>query len=182
MGRWLVNGLVLAALGAVIALGWSRREATAPVVQGSVVPAYAAPALDGETVSLESLRGRVVLFNVWATWCPPCRWEMPAMERLHQALHAEGLEVVAVSVDALPGEVDHAGRPGGNVAAMVDELGLSFTILLDPRGEVMRRFGVQGLPTTYVIDREGKVVRRVLGPVHWDAPPHLDLIRELLEE
>lgn len=181
MRSWLINGATIVALGAVIAIGWAKRKETAPVGQGSIVPEYTALALDGDSVSLDELRGRVVLLNVWATWCPPCRWEMPAMQRLHQSLHAEGLEVVAVSVDARPGEVDHYGRPGGDVAKMVDELGLDFRVLLDPRGTVQRRFGVQGLPTTFVIDREGRVARKVMGPVHWDASPYLDLIRELLE-
>ena len=103
------------------------------------------------------------------------------MERLHRMHADDGLEIVAVSVDAALGEVDRAGRPGGDIAAMVEELEIGFTVLHDPRGEVMRIFGAQGLPTTLVIDREGRIVRRVMGPVHWDAPPYLDLIRELLE-
>lgn len=178
---WLVHGLTVAALGAVIIAGWTRRKADAPVVQGSIVPEYEAPALGGGTVSLNELRGRVVLLNVWATWCAPCRWEMPAMQRLHEALHADGLEVVAVSVDAPSGEADHAGRPGGDVQAMVDDLDLEFTILLDPEGEVQRQFGVHGLPTTFLIDRGGRVARKVMGAAHWDASPYVDQIRELLE-
>lgn len=178
---WLIRGVVTVALGIMVALGWTERERFTPVEARRRAPAYAAPSLTGDTVSLEALRGRVVLLNIWATWCPPCRWEMPALERLHRELHDEGLEVVAVSVDAAPGELDFVGKPGGDVRALVRDLGLTFTILLDPQGEVQRRYGVVGLPTTFLVGRDGRVVERVLGPARWDEPPHADRIRELLE-
>lgn len=171
---WLVRILIVAGLGVVVALGWIERDRFTPLEPGRGVPAYAAPTLAGDTLDLADLRGRVVLLNVWATWCEPCRWEMPALERVHRRLRERGLEVVAVSVDALPGAAD------GPVRAMIDELGLSFTVLLDPAGEVQRRFGVAGLPTTFLIDREGRLIDRVLGPVHWDEPPHVDAIDRAL--
>ncbi len=178
---WLLRALAFAALAAVIALGWARRDRFAPVGVGDRARAYAAPSLAGDSVSLASLRGRVVLLNVWATWCEPCRWEMPALERLQRTLRDRGLEVVAVSVDAAPGGPAALAAPGGAVRAMVEELGLSFTVLLDPAGEVRRRFGVTALPTTFLIDRHGIVVERVVGPARWDESPHADRVREVLE-
>lgn len=175
MGRWIVRAAVAAAVAGVIALGWAQRRRFAPVTAGDRAPAYAAPSLAGDTVSLGALRGKVVLLNVWATWCAPCRWEMPALDRLHRALRDRGLEVVAVSVDAAP------GGPDGAVREMVEELGLSFTVLVDPAGEVRRRFGVSGLPTTFLIGRDGTVLERVLGPARWDRAPHADRVREALE-
>lgn len=178
---WLLQGIVLAGLGVVIALGWRERERFTPIERGALAPAYAAATLDGDTVSLESLRGRVVLLNVWATWCAPCRWEMPALERLYRAYRDRGLEVAAVSVDAAPGQIGLFNAAGGEVRSMVDELGLSFTILLDPEGIVQRRFGVTGLPTTFLIGRDGRVVDVVLGPVRWDEPPYTDIVERALE-
>jgi peroxiredoxin len=177
---WLQTGVILAALAVVVALGWRERQRFAPVGPGDRAPTYAAPSLAGDTVSLESLRGRVVLLNVWATWCAPCRWEMPAIERLHREYRDQGLEVVAASVDVVPGGIDALRAPDGPVARMVDELGLTFRILLDPAGEVQDRFGVAGLPTTFLIDRDGRIVERVLGPARWDEPPHRDRVLRVL--
>jgi len=176
----LLRAVVFLGLLVVLVLGWTVRGSFTPAVHGEAAPAYEALSLQGEPVSLESLRGKVVLFNVWATWCPPCRWEMPAMERLHQELGGEGLEVVAVSVDAATGRLPTFGGPTEEVRSLVHELGLTFTILLDPASEVQRRFGVQGLPTTFLIDRQGRIVERILGPRHWDQPPEIDRIRALL--
>ncbi|HEX6938732.1 MAG TPA: TlpA disulfide reductase family protein [Longimicrobiales bacterium] len=184
MGRfrgWLPHGLVFAALAGLITLGWLRRDRFDPVAAGDRAPDYAAVTLAGDTLSLASLRGNIVLLNVWATWCAPCRREMPALERLYRALRDRGLRIVAVSVDAAPGGVDALGNPGGDVRAMVRDLGLSFTVLLDPRAEVRRRFGVNALPTTFLIDRSGRIVERVLGPAPWDEPPYADRVRALLE-
>ncbi|MBI4409843.1 MAG: TlpA family protein disulfide reductase [Gemmatimonadetes bacterium] len=178
--NWLLTGILAAALGAWIALGWAQRERFSLVQPGDVAPPFAAPALTGDTVRLEDLRGRVVLLNVWATWCAPCRWEMPALERLSAELAPQGLAVLAVSVDAPLGGVDALGNPGGDVRAFVAELGLTFTVLLDPRAQIQRRYGVTGLPTTFLIGRDGRVVRKVFGPARWDEPPHSADIRALL--
>ncbi len=174
---WALRGVVVAGLVGAIVFGWSERDRFAPVTVGDPVPAYAAPSIDGDTVSLDSLRGNVVLVNIWATWCAPCRWEMPALNRLHRELRGRGFEVVAVSVDAAP--IEEGGRDA--VGAMVRDLGLEFRVLRDPNAEVQRLFGVTGLPTSFLIDRDGVIVDRVLGPARWDEPPFAERIRELLE-
>src|SRR5690606_16354584 len=113
---WTVGGL-LALLVALVALGWTVRDRFLPVEVGTAAPSFPARDLQGNPVSLDALRGEVVLLNIWATWCPPCREEMPSMQRLHDQLAEEGLRVVAVSIDAASGQVDAGGRPGGDIAA-----------------------------------------------------------------
>jgi peroxiredoxin len=176
----LIRGSVVAALGVVVLLGWLNRG-TVPVQAGQPAPELRFASLAGDTVSLSSLRGRVVLLNVWATWCTPCRWEMPAIQRLYQRLGERGLVVLAVSED-------DAGAPGGaaggtlsDVAPFVRENRLTFPVLLDPRGRTPQLYGIAGLPTTFVIDRRGRIVRKVLGPVRWDEPPYSAEIERLLE-
>ncbi|MBI4545952.1 MAG: TlpA family protein disulfide reductase [Gemmatimonadetes bacterium] len=178
---WLLAGVTTAVLVVLIAVGWKQRDRFAPLELGSRAPQFTAASLAGGAASLEDFEGRVVVLNFWATWCAPCRREMPALERLYQELQPQGLEVVAISVDAVPGQLDGLARPGGDVRAFVAELGLSFPVLLDPQGEVERRYGVTGLPTTFVIDRTGRVHRKVLGPAEWDQAPWSDLIRNLLQ-
>ncbi|HEX7052077.1 MAG TPA: TlpA disulfide reductase family protein [Longimicrobiales bacterium] len=178
----LLTALVLAGIGVVVVLGWLERDRFTPAETGHRAPAYAAPSLAGDTVSLRSLRGRVVLLNVWATWCPPCRWEMPALNHVYRELHDQGLEVVAVSVDAAPGGIEALSAADGSVRKLVDKWGLDFDVLLDPQARVQRLFGVTGLPTTFIIGRDGEIVGKVLGPLPWDAPLHLDRLRQLLEE
>src|SRR5688500_1364907 len=113
----LWRGALAFALASLLLLAWTQRDRFAPVGAGSRAPAYSAPTLDGQTVSLASLRGKVVVLNVWATWCRPCLQEMPALERLHQQLSSQGLAIVAVSVDAPIGTAGPLGQPGGDVRA-----------------------------------------------------------------
>jgi len=170
LGSLLLAGLLLA--GGLWAAVGSDLPA-APIAIGQPAPEFRLPALaEGDEVSLEGLRGQVVLLNFWATWCKPCEDEMPAMERLHQALAPEGLALVAISVDD--------GRE--KVAAFRDRLGLTFPILLDPSKRVARDYQSLRFPETYLIDREGTLVARYIGPREWDAPEYQDRIRRLLQE
>jgi cytochrome c-type biogenesis protein len=130
-------------------------DAYRPLEVGDAAPQFAAQMLDGSDVSLAELRGKVVLLNVWATWCVPCRKEMPALQQLYQDLGAEGLVVLAVSVDA-------AGARDA-VDAFVDERGIGFDIALDPSGGVQETFRTMGVPESFLIDRDGKIVRRWIG-------------------
>ncbi|MGH7461357.1 MAG: peroxiredoxin family protein, partial [Longimicrobiales bacterium] len=147
---------------------------------GSAAPAYSALTLDGREMSLSAFRGKVVLLNVWATWCRPCVEEMPALDRVYRELKAEGLEVVAVSVDAPVGGLDSMGNPGGDIGTFAAGLDLTFTILHDPKGKVKPLFGLYGLPTTVVIDRAGRVVKKVIGSKAWDDQQHRSELRALL--
>ena len=123
---------------------------------GDDAPSYSAPALNGESTSLASLRGEVVLLNVWATWCIPCRKELPELQQLHQQYAARGLRVVGVSVDD--------GSADRSVAEFVREFGITYTILRDPAENVSHTFAIPGVPASFLIDRKGKVAWRRLGP------------------
>jgi len=177
---WAVSGILLFLL-ILIVIGWTVRENFLPVEVGTAAPNFTARTLDGEEVSLEELRGEVVLLNIWATWCAPCRDEMPSMQELHEKLGPEGLRIVAVSIDAPPGVLDPGGRRGGDVEAFVDELGLEFGIWLDPNGSVQEVYRTTGVPESFVIDRNGTIVKKVIGATLWDSDANIDLLQRLLE-
>lgn len=169
------------ALLLVVGLAWVNRDRFQPVGPGSEAPAFQARSLKGDTVGLASYDGSVVLLNVWATWCPPCRQEMPSMERLYQDYRDEGLRVVAVSIDAPAGETDAFGREGGDLEAFAERFGLSFTILHDPRGRIQEVYQTTGVPESFVIGKDGVIYKKVSGATEWDAPENRRLIERLLD-
>lgn len=175
---WVVTGAFLAVVGGLVALGWLNRANGAR--GGEMAPPLALRALDGSERSLEDYRGRVVLLNIWATWCAPCRLEMPAMQRVYERYRNQGLEIVAVAVD------DQAGprfsRVEDLIREFVDELDLTFDVFLDPTGDTERALGVAALPTTFLIDRAGRIRVREVGGRYWDREPHVDIIESLLED
>lgn len=176
----LVRGAILVALGIVVAMGW-RHQHNGPVVAGTRLPAFRALSLGGDTVSLASFRGQVLLVNAWATWCVPCRQEMPALERLYRRLGPRGLRIVAVSEDLEPpGGVGSAGS-AATVRSFASSEGLTFPVLLDPMGRLQDEWGIPGLPTSFLIGRDGRVVRRLLGAKQWDEPPYSTDVEQLLE-
>ena len=128
------------------------------------------PSLAGGTVKLRDYLGRVVFLNFWATWCPPCRDEMPSMERLHKLLGGRGLEIVAVDLQ----------EPKNTVQKFVKDNSLTFTILLDARGSVGGAWGAQSIPTTYLIDRKGRILARAVGGRQWDSADMVALFETVL--
>ena len=178
---WLVGG-TLAVLAGLVGVAWANRDRFLPVEVGTIAPDFPATDMAGRPVTLEDLRGQVVLLNIWATWCAPCREEMPSLERLHRELSDDGLRIVAVSVDAAPGVLDRDGRSGGDVAAFARELGLTFTIWRDPDGGIQRTYRTTGVPETFVVGRDGVIRKKVIGAMEWDHPSQVELIRRLLAE
>jgi thiol-disulfide isomerase/thioredoxin len=126
---------------------------------------------DGQQVSLQQYRGKVVFLNFWATWCIPCREEMPSLERLHQTYQAQDLAII--SIDLKEG--------ADQVKAFFQKHGLSFPSLLDPNGTVFRDYLVAGMPTTYLIDRNGTLLARGVGGRDWTRAEAQQLIQELLK-
>lgn len=127
---------------------------------------------NGRTRSLADFRGKVVLLNIWATWCVPCRKEMPTLDRLQAKLGGPGFEVVALAID-------DDGLPA--VQEFYMQTGIKrLRVYLDKRGEALSNLGVTGIPTTLLIDREGREVGRKLGPAEWDSPAAVKLIRGYL--
>lgn len=178
----LLRTLIFVALGGLLVLAWTQRARFTPVDAGSPAPSFAATTINGEPFSIAGSAGKVIVLNVWATWCAPCRAEMPALERLHELLGTHGVEVVGVSEDARLGEGDRLGRPGGDVRAFVNEQGLTFRIVHDPEHVLEHTYLVQGLPTTFVIDKHGRIAKKVIGARVWDDSSNVAFIEQLLKE
>ena len=135
-------------------------------------PEFSGFTVEGQRVSLDSLQGKVVILNFWATWCLECRPEMPMFERLHREFGAQGLSVVGINA-----------REGATaVRVYAKELGLTFPLILDPRGTINAAYGVIGLPTTFLIGRDGRPVALAIGPREWNGEPARALIQALLAE
>ena len=180
--QWFLVGGIVAVLIGLVGVGWLVRDRFLPVEVGTQAPDFTARDLTGEEVSLSDLEGEVVLLNIWATWCPPCREEMPSMQRLYEQLGPEGLRVVAVSIDAPLGWLDAGGRAGGDLAAFAKEMGLTFDIWHDPSGRIQQTYRTTGVPESFVIDRTGHIVKKDMSGVIWDTESRVDLIRRLLEQ
>ena len=170
----------LVGVGLIVLAAWMNRGRLRPVGAGTVAPQFEVIDLGGNPARLSDYEGEVVMINIWATWCAPCRFEMPSMERLHQRFKDDGLWILAISVDAKLGEADQVGRPGGDLQAFADSLGLTFTILHDPSGEIQNLYQTTGVPETLLVGRDGVIYKKVAGPTEWDASEHQELIRRLL--
>jgi len=135
-------------------------------------PALKFKDIDGKTIDLAQLKGKVVLVNFWATWCPPCRREMPSMERLSQTFKGKPFVVLAVNV----------GENADTIEAFSSQLDitLTFPILLDTRSQGMRAWKVAGLPTTFLVDKQGRIVASAIGGREFDHPEIVRAVRGLL--
>lgn len=127
--------------------------------------------LTGDTKSLNDYRGQYVLLNFWATWCPPCRAEMPAMEQLYQHYRDRGLVVVAISSDA---EGDSIVRP------FIDKLGTTFPVLLDTDGRVSASYGARSLPISFLLDLDGQVIGAAEGAREWFSDAAISSLDEII--
>lgn len=146
--------------GVVIFNVW---ETPRPVVEVSFTDG------EGKNLSLGAYRGKVVLLNIWATWCPPCRKEMPALDRLERVLGSPRFKVIALSTDT-------SGLP--DVKAFYQTLGLrSLEVFLDEEGSAMRELRIIGLPTTILIDEQGSEIARKIGPATWDSEEVVEFLR-----
>jgi cytochrome c biogenesis protein CcmG/thiol:disulfide interchange protein DsbE len=171
--------MVVAIVGAGLLAGAVALAKYGPDVQrvevGARAPDFHAVDLaTGDSLSLrERYRGAVTLVNIWATWCVPCRVEMPAMEKLYQSLAPRGFRIAAVSIDE--------GSPE-DVQAFSRELGLSFDILQDRSTKVQQIYQTTGVPESFLLNREGIIVKRVIGAQDWSSPVNRALIERLLDE
>ena len=177
--QWLMVGGAAALLLAAILV---TLQAFAPTASGAALgepaPAFTARRINGApptpaSRTLESYRGRVVLLNFWATWCEPCKREMPSMEALHRDYASHGLSVVAMSEDL-------ASVPDSAVAAYARDLELTFDILRDTARTIEASYQVVGYPTSVVIDRDGVVRRKWIGEADWNSPGNRAVMRQLL--
>ena len=170
------RGTAIAALALAVTLaGWGEATEPQPGV-GHAAPDFTAPDLHGRLIRLADFRGKhAVLLNFWATWCVPCRLEMPTMEQAYHEYKGRGLEVLAVSID-----VGHLPVVAATVTQFMEELRLTFPALLDPEMEVARRYRVFGIPITFLIDREGIIRAREPGFRDWTSPESRRLIEQVL--
>lgn len=176
--QWIVVAGIVAVLLLLLGVGWTVRDRFLPPEVGTRAPDFAVRDMQGRPVSLSDLRGDVVLLNIWATWCGPCREEMPSMQRLHEQLGDEGLRIVAVSIDGAGSGAERAG----DVAAFARQFGLTFPIWLNPSGDIQRTYRTTGVPETFLIGRDGVIRKKVIGATEWDSPEKVELIRRLLRE
>jgi thiol-disulfide isomerase/thioredoxin len=164
--------LVAAILAASFAFVALQQKKGYGLPEGTPAPPLRLPTLEGGDVDRESYRGRVVVVNIWATWCPPCVEEMPSLERLHRALAGDGLVVLGVSVD----------EDGAALEAFVRRAGVTFPILRDPGGRgPAAAWRSTGYPETFILDGTGKIVRKIVGPARWDTPEAMNWFRGLLK-
>ena len=149
------------------------RGAAGGAAGGSTTTAAPSPALR-EVKGIDDYTGEVVLLNIWATWCGPCRIEMPSMQRLQERLGPKGLKIVAVSVDD-PGQA-------GAIRRFAQELGLTFELLHDPTKAIERTYQTTGVPETFLIGRDGTIRRRSIGAEAWDSEANVAQLERLLAE
>ena len=175
----------LLVLGVVALLGSGLFAATRylgdelfPVEVGRPAPDFRATTIDSGAAprakTLADYRGQVVLLNVWATWCAPCRVEMPSLQRLHDGYGARGLRVVAVSID------DPGQEPG--IRAFAREYGLTFEILHDASGAITKAYQTTGVPETFVVGADGVIRKKVIGAADWSSPANRALVEQLLAD
>jgi len=175
--QWLTVLGILLALFAMVGFGaYAMREELFPISVGSSAPDFQARTVDGSNRvrTFDDYRGKVVVLNIWATWCTPCIVEMPSFERLHREIADTNLKVVAVSIDAVVG--------ADSVYKFARGLGVTFDILLDSMRAIDRAYQVTGYPETFVIARDGTIRKKRIGAENWASASNIALVRELLRQ
>jgi len=179
--QWIVVGVIVAAAAAALAVAMlTMGDQLVPIEAGARAPDFHAveitdsPTGPAKVRTLADYKGQVVLLNIWATWCNPCRAEMPSIERLHAELAPRGLRIVAVSID----------NPGMEqpIREFVKELELHFEILYDAAGNIRTDYQTAGAPETFVIGRDGVIRKRVIGAADWNTAAQKTLLLQLLAE
>ena len=166
--------LFLIALSLLVASAAGAAEVPVEVGEPKPMPALTFLTLDGQVTTLEAFKGQVVVLNLWATWCVPCREEMPSLERLQARFEGQPVVVLALSVDRAGPE---------RVQAFLNEIGVKrLHVYRDPKAAATRALRVPGLPATILIDRQGREVGRVLGIAAWDGPQAVEAVQRLLDE
>lgn len=172
----LALGIGMLLIGGMLMVGWlAMRDRGVGPLTNRRAPEFTARRIGGEPLKLSDYRGKVVLLNIWATWCKPCEDEAPSLERLYKKIKSgsggSDFEILAVSIDA---------RSRDAVLPFKEKFSLSFPILFDPDGRVSRLYQTTGVPETFVIDRDGIIREKVIGPREWDTEDMIDWFNELI--
>ena len=153
---------------------WLQSSKYEPLVVGMTAPDFSLPDLQGKTQRLTDYRGKVVFLNFWATWCKPCKEEMPSMQVLWDNLKNRDFVMLAVSMDRVTTTKD--------IPSFVETLKLSFPILTDSWGQTDKRYKLMGVPETYIIDQSGVLREKVIGPRDWTRRESIETIVQLLQK
>jgi cytochrome c biogenesis protein CcmG/thiol:disulfide interchange protein DsbE len=153
---------------------WLQSAKYEPLMVGKEGPDFSLPNLDETTVRLSDYRGKVVFLNFWATWCKPCREEMPSMEVLYRNFERDGLVVLAISIDRVTTKKD--------IPPFIKSLNLTFPVLVDSWGQTDKRYKLMGVPETYIIDQQGILREKIIGPRDWTVLDNLQTITGLLKK
>jgi len=162
-----------AILALVFGIVWMQSSKYEPLTVGKVAPDFDLPDLEDNYVQLSDFRGKVVFLNFWATWCKPCREEMPSMEVLYRNFKQDGLVVLAVSIDRVTTKQE--------IPPFVKSLSLTFPVLIDSWGQTDKRYKLMGVPETYIIDQQGILREKVIGPRDWTRLDNLEMVTALLK-
>jgi peroxiredoxin len=139
---------------------------------GAPAPDFVLNGIDGKSVRLSDYRGKVVFLNFWATWCPPCRSEMPSIERLNRKMDGHDFVILAVSID---------GFETTQLKNMISPSNYTFTVLHDPEQKVADIYLISGIPTTYIIDKDGMIVDKSVGAEYWDSDKRIKQLLSLVK-
>lgn len=168
MNSWALSLFLLLSPAAMASEAAEEQKQTLPpLAKPFAAPGFSLLGEDGETYTLSAQRGKVVVLSFWATWCPPCRFEMPSLNRSWLALKDEGFMFLGVNV----------GEDADTVFEFTGEYPVTFPLPLDREAKVIKNYSVIGLPTTYVIDANGMVTHRAIGSREWDSPDMLKALR-----
>ena len=176
--KQLAIACVVLAIVAAIAYGATRyfRKELFPVELGTKAPDFTAFTLDSvpREKHLSDYRGQVLMINVWATWCLPCRVEMPSIEALNKSYAQKGLKIVAVSID-------DPGTDAG-IRAFIKQYGLSFEVLHNPKGAISDLYDITGYPETFIVGKDGLIRKKLMSATDWNSPDARALMDRLLSE
>jgi peroxiredoxin len=163
IAKWILVGV---AAGGVV---WLAVRPRGPVKMGQNAPGFTLPQLPSGNLSLSQFRGKVVLLNFWATWCPPCVMEAPSLEQFARDMKSDGVTVIGVSVDKDGKALDH----------FIKLYHLSYPIVRDPSFDLAHRYGTYKLPETYIIGRDGHVAEKIIGATNWTDPRMVTFVKSL---
>ena len=164
--------LLIGAVAYMVSTTTSRtsREVVQPVIAGGLAPAFQLEDTNGNQVSLSDLRGKVVLVNFWATWCPPCIEEMPSMEMLNKVMAGYDFVMLAINTE-------ENGRSA--VADFLKKTPYNFPVLYDDKGVVQKRYGVFKFPESFIVGKDGIVAEKIIGPLDWSSPRTIAHLKNL---
>jgi peroxiredoxin len=170
--RLLILLAGVAILGAVFGIVWMQSAKYEPLVVGKPAPDFSLSDLNDKPYRLSDFRGKVVFLNFWATWCKPCREEMPSMEVLYKNFEKDGLVILAVSIDRVTTTKD--------IPPFIKGMNLTFPVLIDSWGQTDKPYKRMGVPETFIIDQQGVIREIVIGPRDWTRLDSLPVITQLL--